>query len=119
MVQIAYAILQLFFSLGVTNMKLSACFVLVAGLAFAANSYADHQRHSEFEARYRYSNDNSHNQHSKKHHRNQDVYYVRDDHHDHYYDSHDSYYVRHVHSRSCGHNSQPAFNTRVKVFLGI
>jgi hypothetical protein len=44
---------------------------------------------------------------------------VRDDHHDHHDRYHDRYYVRHVHSRHCGHHYEPAFNTRVKVFLGI
>jgi hypothetical protein len=44
---------------------------------------------------------------------------VRDDHHDHHDRYHDRYYVRHVHSRHCGHQYEPAFNTRVKVFLGI
>jgi hypothetical protein len=27
--------------------------------------------------------------------------------------------VRHVHSRHCGHHYEPAFNTRVNVFLGL
>ncbi|MEX1669535.1 hypothetical protein AB4876_11485 [Zhongshania guokunii] len=101
-------------------MKLSISLVLVAGLAFAANSYADHKRsNTEFEARYRYQSDNGHNRHSYKRHHDHDVYYVREDHHDHHYDNHDRYYVRHVHSRDCGHHYEPAFNTRVKVFLGI
>ncbi|MBB5185845.1 MULTISPECIES: hypothetical protein [Zhongshania] len=102
-------------------MKLSTSLVLIAGLAFAVNSYADHQRgDSEFEARYRYSNGKGHDRHAYKHHHDHhDVYYVRDDHHDHHDRYHDRYYVRHVHSRHCGHHYEPAFNTRVKVFLGI
>ncbi|WP_373078278.1 hypothetical protein [Zhongshania sp.] len=101
-------------------MKLSTSLVLIAGLAFAANSHADHKRgDAEFEARYRYSSGKGHNHHGYKHHRDHDVYYVREYHHDHHYDHHDRYYVRHVHSRHCGHHYEPAFNTRVKVFLGI
>ncbi len=98
------------------NLRISLAFII--GLAFAVNSYADHRHsNSEFEARYQYSNGKGHDRHAYKHHH--DVYYVRDDHHDYHDRYHDRYYVRHVHSRHCGHHYEPAFNTRVKVFLGI
>ena len=98
-------------------MKLSTSLILFAGLTCATSSYADHKRNNaQFEGRYYHSSDNGHYRHVDKHHRDQTVYYVRDDHHD--YD-HDRYYVRHVHTRDCGHHHEPAFNTRVKIFLGI
>jgi hypothetical protein len=96
-------------------MKIYNTIFILVGLALSINSYADHDRSdSHFEARYEsYHGGNDYNPHHHKHH------YYRNDLDDDYHDNRERYYVRHVHTRDCGHHYQPAFNTRVKVFLGI
>ncbi|WP_123181237.1 hypothetical protein [Zhongshania marina] len=102
-------------------MKLSKTLILLACLGLAASgAYADHRSAKHVDAHY-YKHHNSHHGHHKhyKKHRDYDRYYNNyyTRHNNRHYEQH--YYVRHVHDRHCGHHYQPAFNTRVKVFLGL
>ncbi|MBU0537932.1 MAG: hypothetical protein KKF24_14995 [Gammaproteobacteria bacterium] len=105
-------------------MKLTKALILIAGLGLAAGSaYADHRGGNHVEARYQYHNNGSHHGHNKYYKKHYKHGY--DNRYNSYYDGfhndrHEKhYYVRHVHSRHCGHHYEPAFNTRVNVFLGL
>ncbi|WP_269619035.1 hypothetical protein [Zhongshania sp. BJYM1] len=105
-------------------MKFTKTLILLASLGLATSgAYADHYGKKQFDNRYQ-----SHGKAYKHGHKKHDRKYYKDDHGRHYsghyssyyHDRHnDRYYVRHEHNRYCGHYYKPAFNTRVKVFLGI